>query len=495
MARLLGPDSGFRLVYTAVGASLRSAVGKTAVVYADEGAGALADIAAYDGTSTPGGAVAESALTVDENSLLPLFWFPDGVDTVYVRVGSGPVVAVTASVAASSDMVQDAQDAANAALTSANGKNKNYYQAAAPTGGTYVDGDLWFDTDAGNKMYIRQGGAWVDAQDALVSDAYETAMLAQTSADGKTTTYIQAAAPTGGTYVVGDTWINTTGGANSLNTWNGSAWTLRTFGSGAFGADSVTSTAIADGAVDSTQIADNAITTAKVLAGQITASQLASGAVTTAKLDAEAVTATKMKVGTITALSGIIASIDAGTITVGTMNAVRIGGNQMQLDATGTYGIRIDHTSAGTAAELATFDTGSGGNTFYTQKGSLGAVRNVTTSYGLVGNYSGMIQNAAVPTLTVKGWSGQTTNLLEVQDNSAVVRVAAPPGGGLVVNNGAALATSATTGFVSIPFANGVPAGTPATAYRPTGSIAMAFGNDNRLYAYTGGTWKSVLFS
>ena len=56
--------------------------------------------------------------------------------------------------------ISDASDAADAAaadaaaaLSTANGKNKIYRQTTQPTGGTYADGDLWFDTDDDNKMY------------------------------------------------------------------------------------------------------------------------------------------------------------------------------------------------------------------------------------------------------------------------------------------------------------------------------------------------------
>ena len=39
------------------------------------------------------------------------------------------------------------------ALSTANGKNKIYRQTTQPTGGTYAEGDLWFDTDDDNKIY------------------------------------------------------------------------------------------------------------------------------------------------------------------------------------------------------------------------------------------------------------------------------------------------------------------------------------------------------
>ena len=48
-----------------------------------------------------------------------------------------------------------------AAQASADGKNKIYRQNSQPTGGTYVEGDTWFDTDDDNKIYRYNGTAWV----------------------------------------------------------------------------------------------------------------------------------------------------------------------------------------------------------------------------------------------------------------------------------------------------------------------------------------------
>jgi hypothetical protein len=44
--------------------------------------------------------------------------------------------------------------------TTADGKNSIYRQATQPTGGSYVEGDLWFDTDDGNKFYRYTSGVW-----------------------------------------------------------------------------------------------------------------------------------------------------------------------------------------------------------------------------------------------------------------------------------------------------------------------------------------------
>ena len=50
------------------------------------------------------------------------------------------------------------------ARASADGKNTIYRQDAEPTGGTYVAGDTWFDSNDNNKIYRYNGTAWVALQ-------------------------------------------------------------------------------------------------------------------------------------------------------------------------------------------------------------------------------------------------------------------------------------------------------------------------------------------
>lgn len=47
------------------------------------------------------------------------------------------------------------------AQASADGKNTIYRQNSQPSGGTYVTGDTWFDTDDDNKIYRYDGTSWV----------------------------------------------------------------------------------------------------------------------------------------------------------------------------------------------------------------------------------------------------------------------------------------------------------------------------------------------
>ncbi len=67
--------------------------------------------------------------------------------------------ALSRSIAAA-EAAAAAQTTATGAQTSANSKNRVYYQAAEPTGGTYIDGDIWYDTDDGYTMYVRAGTVW-----------------------------------------------------------------------------------------------------------------------------------------------------------------------------------------------------------------------------------------------------------------------------------------------------------------------------------------------
>lgn len=91
-----------------------------------------------------------------------------------------------------------------------------FYQDAEPTDppNTLRQGDLWFDTNDGNKLYYYNGSAWVSAQDAGIA-------AAQTTADGKNKIFRQTTAPTA--TAIGDTWFDTDDG-NKLYYWTGSAW-------------------------------------------------------------------------------------------------------------------------------------------------------------------------------------------------------------------------------------------------------------------------------
>lgn len=107
--------------------------------------------------------------------------------------------------------IQNALDAAAASQAAADGKIVTYFQTTAPASPGL--GDLWFDTDDGNRVYRYDGASWVDSQDDEIARAILDAATAQATADGKITTYFQAGAPTIGVApdnaAVGDLWVDT----------------------------------------------------------------------------------------------------------------------------------------------------------------------------------------------------------------------------------------------------------------------------------------------
>ena len=89
------------------------------------------------------------------------------------------------------------QDAAAVAI--AQGKSKTYVQNDEPTGGTYSLGDLWIDTNDGNKLYAYSGSAWAAKQDGAISTA-------QATANGKNKVYYDTAVPGSTANTAGDIW-------------------------------------------------------------------------------------------------------------------------------------------------------------------------------------------------------------------------------------------------------------------------------------------------
>lgn len=156
--------------------------------------------------------------------------------------------------------------------------NTTFAQTSAPTakadGSALVTGDLWYDTDDGNKLYRwiadvndqLDGGTWVNTQDGGIAQAITAASTAQGTADGKVTTYYQDAAPSnlvGGVIAnvlfEGDLWVDTDDG-NNLYRWSadtndevdGGTWVdIQDAGIGTAIGDAATAQAAADGKITS----------------------------------------------------------------------------------------------------------------------------------------------------------------------------------------------------------------------------------------------------
>ena len=103
-------------------------------------------------------------------------------------------------------------------------KITTFYQSSAPTATT--TGDLWIDTDDGNKLYRWNGSQWVTVQDTSIQNAVTTAGEAKAIADKKILTFAQASAPTNSAsdpLDTGDLWIDTDDN-NKMYRWNGTQW-------------------------------------------------------------------------------------------------------------------------------------------------------------------------------------------------------------------------------------------------------------------------------
>jgi hypothetical protein len=260
-------------------------------------------------------------------------------------------------VAATTEETDELQVEIDSIEASVNGKNHIYRQASAPDGSVFplTEGDVWFDTDDGNKQYYWTGTAWVSVQDlgiaaaesaaaaavSAAAAASAAATAAQTTADGKNKVYRQATAPTG-THTIGDLWFNSSA-TNQPNRWTGSAWEAYGFGNLAVG--NLDAAAISTGTLNADRIAAASITGAKLVAGTIEAVSIAAGTITGAKIAAGTIVASNIATGTIT----------ADQIAASTITAAKISSRTITADKIALFTLTADEIAGGTitAAEIA----------------------------------------------------------------------------------------------------------------------------------------------
>jgi hypothetical protein len=298
-------------------------------------------------------------------------------------------------VAATTEEIDELQVEIDTIEVSVNGKNHIYRQATAPDGSVYplTEGDVWFDTDDGNKQYYWTGSAWVSVQDlgiaaaeagaaaaaaaaaaasaaaasatSAAAAAASAATAAQTTADGKNKVYRQATAPTG-THAIGDLWFDSSAD-NKPNRWTGSAWEAYGFGNLAVG--NLDASAISTGTLNADRIAAASITGAKIVGGTIEAVNIAAGTITGAKLAvgtieavsiaAGTITGTKIAAGTITASNIATATITADQIAGGAITADEIAANTITALEIEAGSITVDRLAVGTLTAF-TLQTSSG---------------------------------------------------------------------------------------------------------------------------------------
>lgn len=125
-----------------------------------------------------------------------------------------------------------ASAAASDAYDLADTKNTVYRQDDAPTGGTYKTNDVWIDTNDNNQLYVWNGTAWVTARDGNIATAQSAANAAQSTANGKNTVYYSTSAPGSTPNTAGDIWFQYSGGiiVAQFSGAGGTSWTSTTIG-------------------------------------------------------------------------------------------------------------------------------------------------------------------------------------------------------------------------------------------------------------------------
>lgn len=228
------------------------------------------------------------------------------------------------------------------------GKTKAYYQTTAPTGAT--EGDIWFDTDDGNKQYFYNGTAWVSVQDAAIA-------AAQTTADGKNRIYRQTTQPTTGPFAEGDLWFDTDDGNKIYRYTSGSWATAVTLGDSAIA--NLSASKLTAGTIDASVITVSNINAGNISTGTLNADRIAAASITGAKIAASTITASNIAAGTITATQIASGTITATQIASGTITATQISSgyvyagtiNANQINAGTLTGFTIQ-TSSGTTAVI-----------------------------------------------------------------------------------------------------------------------------------------------
>jgi hypothetical protein len=123
----------------------------------------------------------------------------------------------------------------------------------------------------------------------------------------------------------GDLWFNTSAG-NAVSQWNasGSTWAPYTFGTQAISAGAITAALIAANTITAAQIAAASITGDRLQANTITATQIAANTITAAQIQANTITAAKLAAGILYA--GIVdgTTIQGATLIAGTAPNVQV---------------------------------------------------------------------------------------------------------------------------------------------------------------------------
>ncbi len=247
-----------------------------------------------------------------------------------------------------------------------------YYQNDAPTDppNDLKEGDIWFDTNDGNKQYYYTGTAWVSVQDTAIAAAQSAANAAQTTADGKNRIYRQTTQPSTGPFAEGDLWFDTDDG-NKIYRYTSGSWstavelgnsaisslsasklTAGTIDASVITVSNINAGNISTGTLNADRIASASITGTKIAAGTITASNIASNTITATQIAAGTITATEIASSTITT-----DKLSAGTLTGFTIQTANV--NNRIVMGSSNNALSFFYLGSATAHLLAT--TGGAG--------------------------------------------------------------------------------------------------------------------------------------
>jgi len=319
-------------------------------------------------------------------------------------------------VAATTEETDELQVEINSIEASVNGKNHIYRQTTAPDGSVYplTEGDVWFDTDDGNKQYYWTGTAWVSVQDtgiaaaeagaaaAVTAAAAATAAAsaAQTTADGKNKIYRQGTTPTG-TFSVGDLWFDTSND-NRISRWDGSSWVQYGLGNLAIAnldAGKITTGFLAAGRIqaaslDASVLVAGSITAVEIAAGTITGAKIAAGTIVASNIATATITATQIAAGTITGDRIDVGTIEAINIAVETITALEIEAGSITVDRlqVGTLTAFTLRTSSG--ARRVTVSASTNSISFTESSSTVGHIGPASTS-GIIMHYGSTFNPAA----------------------------------------------------------------------------------------------------
>lgn len=375
----------------------------------------------------------------------------------------------------------------------ADGKTKVYRQAAEPTGAGINDGDLWIDTDDGNKLYVRAGGVWVTAQDASIGTAQAAANAAAAAAGTaqSTANTALANAATAYTAAIGslqpsaNTIVNA---QNQMTAINGNGITVYSGASATTGARVVLNSA-GLAAFNSSNVATFSLTAS-------TGAAVFSGSVTGATI-----TGSTLNINGNAIIDGTGLLTATGATITGTINATAgyfgTASNGFSIGATGLTGVGTGAITGGVIQTSSSGDavvmSGTSNSLFFKYGGSVYGHMMANTSGNVMIHYGATATPAgtAYPQLFV----GATAVVL----SQSVTRSAVMDSTGLAVTGN--ISSTSGVSVTGAPIFTGDATSTPSTqtegiSLTQGGTVSARRSNNNPLnlhiFDVTAGTGTSV---